>query len=276
VVPRRAESILLHEPARWEDDEVGDGGADVVGGAGQDGEDAGIGVVVADAADGVEAAQVVLEGVVGSVPGNDVERRVLLGRREESAVELCEDSPVVGGVFVEASNGSLEVARVGKTVGADRAEFRELEMSLVQLKDVAADGAFWQGDAIADAARDNGDLIWSDEEVAELGLDVEDTVLQDDEEVPIGGVVGFVAHVLAGCEDEDAETGFRRWAACASEIFERMDPVLCNVHVEGIPAKLVWDLVQWCLQMVLGGGVDLAGVCGEIAMRSGWKDAIEP
>jgi len=45
VVPGRSEGVLLHEPAGWEDDEVGDGRAGVVRGRGEDGEDAGVGVI---------------------------------------------------------------------------------------------------------------------------------------------------------------------------------------------------------------------------------------
>ncbi|KAI6762591.1 hypothetical protein HG530_008571 [Fusarium avenaceum] len=39
VVPRGTECIFLDEPAWWEDDEICDGGAWMVRGAGQDGED---------------------------------------------------------------------------------------------------------------------------------------------------------------------------------------------------------------------------------------------
>lgn len=52
MVPRGTECIFAYEPARREDDEVCDGGAEMVGGTGEDGEDGGVGVVEGDGADG--------------------------------------------------------------------------------------------------------------------------------------------------------------------------------------------------------------------------------
>ncbi len=69
----------MHEPTRREDNEIGDGGPDVVGWSGQDGEDRRVGMVEGDGADGVEAAEVVFIGVVVAVPGDDVEGSVELG-----------------------------------------------------------------------------------------------------------------------------------------------------------------------------------------------------
>lgn len=116
VVPGRAESVLGDEPAGREDDEVGDGGARVVGLRRQDGEDARVRVVEADAADGVEAAQVVLVRVVGAVPGDDVEGRVRLSGRVEVTGEFGQQCVRVGCVFFERSDGGLEIACVGETV----------------------------------------------------------------------------------------------------------------------------------------------------------------
>lgn len=122
VVPRRAEGVLGDEPARREDDEVGDGGARVVGGRRQDGEDARVRVVVGDGADRVEAPEVVLVGIVVAVPGDDVEGRVVLPRGEESAGEFGQQRVFVLRVFVEGGNGRLEVPRVREAVRADGAE----------------------------------------------------------------------------------------------------------------------------------------------------------
>ena len=120
VVPRRAEGVLLDEPARGEDDEVGDGGAGMVGLGGQDGEDGRVRVVVRDAADGAEAAEVVLVRVVLAVPGHDVEGCVGLAGGEEVAGELAQQAPVARPVLVEGGHRALEVSGVGETVATDR------------------------------------------------------------------------------------------------------------------------------------------------------------
>lgn len=204
VVPRRAEGVLADQPARREDDEVGDGGAHVVRRRRQHGEDARVRVVEADAADGVEAAQVVLVGVVVAVPRDDVEGGVRLGRLVQAVGELGRHRVRVGpverhaaAVLVEGRQGRLEVPRVGEPVGPDGAQLREREVALVQLEGVAACGARGQVDGELDAARDHGDLHGPDEQPALLGADVQHALLRDEEEVAIRGVEGvFCVHRL--------------------------------------------------------------------------------
>lgn len=144
VVPGRAEGVLTNQPAGREDDEVGDGGAGHAGRGRQDGEDGRVRVVVRDGADGVEAAQVVLVGVVVALPADDVKGRVGLVRVEERVVELdgdVERIAALGGrgakVLAEMGHGGLEVAGVGEAVGADGAQLGEVEVALVQLESVA-------------------------------------------------------------------------------------------------------------------------------------------
>ena len=124
MVPRWAEGVFGDEPTGWEDDEVGDCGARVVGGAGEDGEDGRVGMVVGDAADGVEAAEVVFIGIVCSVPGDDVERSVVLEGGEEAFIEFADDSVGGGGgdVMNVGSCRGFEVPGVGKTVRPDGSE----------------------------------------------------------------------------------------------------------------------------------------------------------
>lgn len=145
VVPGRAEGVLADEPARREDDKVGHGGARDGRRRREHREDGRVRVVVGNCADGVEAAQVVLVGVVVAVPGDDVKGRVCLAGLEERVVHLDGDGEGVaalgGGrakVLAEVSHGRLEVARVGQAVGADGAQVREDEVALVQLQGVAS------------------------------------------------------------------------------------------------------------------------------------------
>lgn len=144
VVPGRAEGVLADEPARGEDDEVGDGGAGHAGRGGQDGEDGRVRVVVGDGADGVEAAQVVLVGVVVALPADDVKGRVGLARVEERVVELdgdVERVAALGGrgakVLAEMGYRCLEVAGVGEAVGTNGAQLGEVEVALIQLERIA-------------------------------------------------------------------------------------------------------------------------------------------
>lgn len=64
VVPRGAEGALLDKPAWREDDKIGDSGAHVVGGTGEDSVDGRVRVIERSAANDGEAAEIVLVRVV--------------------------------------------------------------------------------------------------------------------------------------------------------------------------------------------------------------------
>ncbi len=180
VVPRRAEGVGGDEPARREDDEVGDGRARALRRRRQHREDRRVRVVVRDAADRVEAPEVVLVRVVVPVPGHDVERRVRLPRPEEPVVELGRDRVLGRPVrrrgaevpVAEAGHGRLEVPHVGEPVGPDRPELRQREVALVELERVAPGPARRQVHLVPDAAREDADLHRPHEEPAELCPDV--------------------------------------------------------------------------------------------------------
>jgi hypothetical protein len=253
VVPGGPEGVLSDEPARREDDKVGDGGARHGRLRSEHREDGGVRVVEGYAADGVEAPEVVLVRVVQAVPGDDVKGRVALLRRVQVACKLAEHGPRRRRVLVKGGDGGLEVARVGEAVGPNGAEFGELEMPLVQLEDVAAHGAVWERDAISDAARDYADFVGAHEQAAQLGLDVEDAVLGHDEEVAVGGIKRFVGgHVFARSVNEVAHASLGGGVTVASDQVQRVDPVDCLVEVEGVPAQLVGDEVDLLVWFVFG------------------------
>ena len=278
VVPRRAERIFRDQPARRENDKVCDGGARHGRRRREHRVDGGIRVVEGDGAQRVEAREVVLVRVVCAVPGDDVEGGVILRGGEEVARELAQDGPPGVCILVEGGDGDLEVARVGQPVGADGAQLRQREVPLVELEDVAADGAVGQLDAVLDAAGDDCDFVWADEEVAELCADVEDAVLGDDEEVAVGGGEGLVGrHAGARGVDEDAEALLHGGVACAGDEVEGVDPVDGVVEVEGVPSELVGDVVDFFVGLVFRVGVVGGGFAGlEVAVAARGEDAVEP
>lgn len=235
-------------------------------------------MVVGDGAEGVEAREVVLVGVVCTVPGDDVEGGVRLFGGEEVACEFAQDGPRGGCILLEVCDRDLEVAGVGQAIRSDGTEIREREVALVQLEDVAADGAGGELNAVLDAAGDDADFVWADEEVAEFGADVEDAVLGDDEEVAVGGGEGLVGgHAGAGGVDEDAEALLGGWVAGAGDEVEGVDPVDGVVEVEGVPSELVGDVVDLFVGFVFGIGVVGGGFTGlEVAVAARGEDAVEP
>ena len=117
-------------------------------------------------------------------------------------------------------------------------------MALVELEDVAADGTLREGDVVPDAARDDADFVGADEDGAKFSGNVEYTVLGYDEEVAVGRVEGGVGvHGFAGGKDEDAKALFHCRVTGTGDEVKRMDPVNRFVHVKGVPAELVRNLV---------------------------------
>jgi hypothetical protein len=94
MVPRRTERIFGDEPPGWEDDKVGNGSSRVsIARRREHREDRGVRMVEGDAADGVEATKVILVGVIEAVPGNNVERGVVLASCKESTGEFIIEGP---------------------------------------------------------------------------------------------------------------------------------------------------------------------------------------
>lgn len=172
-----------------------------------------------------EACEVVFVGVEGAVPGGNVERCVRLLAGPETTCLTRDDCPVgvvgngsgIGEVTVKAGGGDLEVADVGETGAANRTKLRQAEVRLKEFADVASTClACRKGHAVANAARNDADLVLSDEELAEFGVDVKHAGLGDDEGVAIEGrecCVGF--HVLGDAEEPYGQAGLGGWIAVA-------------------------------------------------------------
>lgn len=188
MVPGRAERVFCDEPAGRENHKVGDCGSRGGGGGCEDGEDAGIRMVVGDGADSVEAGEVVFVGVVEAVPGDDVEGGVCLCGCEEAAGKFGKEGVccVPRSVFSEGGFRGLEISRVGEAVGTDRAKLREVEVALMEFENVATDRAVGKGDAVTDAAGDDADFVGTDKERTKFSNDIESTMLWDNEKVTVG------------------------------------------------------------------------------------------
>lgn len=122
VEVRRPGRVFHDEPAGRDGCEIDGVSRLAVGGGGENGEDAGIRVVVEDAADDAEAREIIFVGVVGTVPGSDVEGGVVLLAGVESACEFGYHRPSrrsarCGSILdrsIEICDGHLEVANVGE------------------------------------------------------------------------------------------------------------------------------------------------------------------
>src|SRR6185369_414067 len=121
--PRWAEGMLGNHPARRENYEVAIGGARNFRRRSQHGVDGGIRMVEADAINAVEPGQVVLVGRVVAVPGDDIERRMIVFGFPKVSEKLG-DYPEVAFAVLVASDWRKKVTGIGEAVGADGTEIR--------------------------------------------------------------------------------------------------------------------------------------------------------
>ena len=148
-------------------------------------------------------------------------------------------------------------------------------MALVKLEDIAPYETVRETDTVADTAWDNGNFIRPHQEMTKLGLNVKNTVLWNDEEIAIGGVKSFMGiHGFAGSEDEYADARFHCRITSAGNQVKRMYPIYGLVQVEGVPSKLIWNLMQLSAFWI---GI----VCSRFSrfegrVSSSGKDAVEP
>lgn len=183
-------------------------------------------MVKGDGSDCAEAAEIVFVGIVEAVPCYYIEWGVILSSSEQMTVELGEYGVRSCAVFFERCNRSLEVSSICKVVGSNWAEFGELEVTLVELEDVASDGAFGQRDIVSDTSWDHADLIWSNEDVTELCLDVQHSVLCHYQKVPICRIESLLfVHALASSEDKDSNSRLHGWVSSSRYQLQAMHPV---------------------------------------------------
>ena len=119
-------------------------------------------------------------------------------------------------------------------------------MALIKLEDIATDGAVRQGDVVTDATGDDAYFVGPDEELTELCANFQDTVLEHDQEVAIGTIKCRVwIHGLASGEYKHPQACFHCGVSSTGDKMQRVDPVNCFVHIEGVPAQLVGNLMEF-------------------------------
>src|ERR1700724_3085299 len=104
-------------------------------------------------------------------------------------------------LLLVARHRSLEVARVGKAIGADRPPRGQSEPRAIVLAHIAARGTVLQPHLELHSAGDYRDVAWYDVETAELGRDVERSGLRHDQQFAIGIHEILIFHGLRHMED---------------------------------------------------------------------------
>jgi hypothetical protein len=105
-------------------------------------------VIIRDGPNGVESSEIVLEWVIVSMPGYDIEGRMFLLSAEECIVKLRDDCPRAK-VFVVRCDRGLEVTSICQAIRSDWSKFRKLIMPFVELTYIATYGSVGQRNSIS-------------------------------------------------------------------------------------------------------------------------------
>jgi hypothetical protein len=108
------------------------------GASGEDGKDRGVGVIVGNGPNGIVKVEVVLERRVIAFPSNYIEGRIIALIFKDLSNVFVHDCPFFL-LILEPSSRSLEVCRIGETVGSDWPQLRQLEMMTEDLRHPALD-----------------------------------------------------------------------------------------------------------------------------------------
>src|SRR5215831_11182404 len=184
MIPGWPERIFADQPARREDDEIDVGRARNIRRRRQHREDRGVRMIKADRADHHEARQIVFIRDEITVPGDHAERRIRALGGPQIALELRHHDAGPWPLLI-GRDRRLEIARIGKAVRAQRAEFRQPEPLAVILADVAAGRAARQLDTKPQPAWDNDDLAIIRVQNAEFGDKARAALLRDNEHVAV-------------------------------------------------------------------------------------------
>lgn len=162
-------------------------------------------MIVGDRVDGVEEGEVVLVGSIVSVPCNDVKGSVVLLGGKERASVLVDNNERLLLLVRKCGDGGLEIAAIGKTVGTDGAKIRQSPGSVEDLANVTTAikernkrgemqsseqlgrvvcelGLPWaigEGNREADTALNDTDLVGVDQNLSELGGNIQATLLRN-------------------------------------------------------------------------------------------------
>ena len=118
------------------------------------------------------------------MPCNHIQRRVVQLRDPKLTQEFTDQFVVAVEVFITRVRG-MEIPRVGKPVGADGPEVRQLERGAEILTNIAASAASRQIDPEAQAARDDGDFLRLDMNSSEFRVERQRSKLRHDEHLAI-------------------------------------------------------------------------------------------
>lgn len=137
------------------------------------------------------------------MPCNKIKRTMILLKSVIQPVRLINHGPILMQIFINVRNRVQEIPRVRQSMTTKRTQVREFPSRSPYLGDVPSRNrmARAQTHSKADSARDYTDLARLDEQLPQLGLDIQVTQLRYYKEVSVRIAEGSVVHI--GIDHED-------------------------------------------------------------------------
>lgn len=101
-------------------------------------------------------------------------------------------------------------------------------------------------------------------------------MLGDNQEVSVGRVERFLAHVLSGGIEQDTQTLLRRGVTRSRNQVQAVNPVHRLIQIKRVPAKLVGDMVQLGCFRCQARVVRIRILGREVLVGGGREDSVNP
>ena len=123
-------------------------------------------------------------------------------------------------------------------------------MSIVKLQHKASDRlVVYKIDPVSNSTRQHTDFVGADEESAHFCPDIESTALRDNQHITIGVIESSsLVHGAGRAVDVVSNPVLKRRITCSAEQLQTPNPVDTGPGVEGIPSKLIRDIVELWFQ----------------------------
>ena len=158
-------------------------------------------------------------------------------QRRPRNFEVMRNSPFA---IFKSRNGRLEIARIGKAVGADCSEFRKTERQAVVFADISTSLLLCENDAKLDAARNDANLARRDFENSEFRMESKRAELRNNQQLAVGRVKEAVLHGGIRGVDVNRHANLHGRIAVATKCHDAINEVgLLFGNGQRIPPQLI-------------------------------------
>lgn len=89
---------------------------------------------------------------------------------------------------------------------------------------------------LPDTTGNYSNLVRAQNNATQFRLNVQNAMLGNNQEIAIGRVESFLAHIFTGCVEQNAQALLQCWVSGACDKVQAVNPVHVLIQVEGVPS----------------------------------------